>query len=520
MNIKRIAWIVYGLILMGSISCYDDKGHYDYKLVEQSMVIDGIDKGYSKAVGDVLEIIPTIVNYGDPVGDTARYEYWWTAQRELYREGVNNTQYVIGHGPSLYYQVDLPNISPDMYLIVFHMKDKKTEIEWTEMTNLTITGSLQKGWLLLTDKGGNAELNMYAQKSDGKMVLVKNILSKSGFPYTQGPRKIMYEKNMNTADGNKIWILTDAGAGWLTKEDYQWAEDQMMKYKMVEPVGDGYTCRNMQQYGMVIFQLEDEAYRGGFQAVNWQNLGAVYAGNVAVYDKGTSNFTVEPYVGGNYTNPMVAGGILYDRDNERFVYCAVTNSALPEECVRLSDKPDWQVDMKMLYMQSTISQDRIFALFENEGTDDVWQYELQLTIGISFVGGVPVMESKPVFNKRELLENAPHLKNARFRTYQMTKGYLYYIDGNTLYTWYDGAEHQIMTFSDEVTALHCQYVDGDPASSEYILVATYSDNSEIAEEERGDLYFYTTDGAASVNIAQRNHLKGVGKIVDIDYQLK
>lgn len=520
MKIKNCFWIAGLFLSLAVMSCYDDKGNYDYREIEQTYVFNGFENGYEKAVGDILEIYPTIVNGGDPLGDTARYEYRWTAQRELYREGVNNQQYVIGRGPNLYYQIDLPNIDPDQYLITLHMKDKESGIEWTKSTYLRITGSLQEGWLLLCDRKGKAELNIYARKSDESMMLMKNVLEKSGFPYITGPRKVMYEDNSNTSDGKKIWILTDGGTGWLTKGDYQWKEDQLMKYRMLEPVGNDYTCADITQFSMVVFQLEDDTHGNGVQTLNFQNAGSIFSGNIAVYDKGLSSFTVEPYVAGNYSNPTVAGGILYDRDNRQFVMCLVNAGTLPEECVRLSDNPKWNVGKKMLYMQSTASQNRSFGLFEVEGSDDVLECEFALNAEFSM--SIMNFVTKPVYNKDQIYPNATHLKNAKFRAYHMTEGYLYYVDGNTLYTWYEGQERVLRNFTDgEVTALHCQYVKtGDTKNSEYLLVATYQEDENVPEDKWGNLYFFATDGASPVNLSQKNKLTGVGKVVDIDYQLK
>lgn len=521
MKIKNCIGIIGLFLSLAVMSCYDDKGNYDYEEIEQTYVYAGFEiNGYEKAVGDILEIYPTIVNGGDRLGDTARYDYWWTAQRELYREGVNNQQYVIGHGPNLYYQIDLPNISPDRYMITLHMKDKESGIEWTKVTYLRITGSLQEGWLLLCDRQGKAELNMYASKSDGTMVLVKDMLEKSGFPYTTGPRKVMYEDNTNTLDGKKIWILTDEGTGWLTKGDFQWKEDQLMKYRMVEAVGNNYTCADMAQFGMVMFHFEDDAHGNGLQALSFKLMGPVYTGNIAVYEKGASRFTVAPYVGGNLTNPTVEAGIVYDRDNRQFVLCAVSGGAIPEECVRLSDNPKWKVGKELLYMQTTNSQNRTFALFKEEDSEDVMECEVEVKaeFDIAAMGFV----TKPVYNKDQVYPNAPHLKNAKFYAYHMTQGYLYYVYGNTLYTWYDGQERELKTFTDgEVTALHCQYVkSGNTQNSEYLLVATYKEDPDVPEDKWGNLYFFASDGAAAVNLSQKNKLSGVGKIVDIDYQLK
>ena len=520
MKIKNCFWIIGFFWSLALMSCYDDEGNYDYKDIEQTYVYDGFENSYQKSVGDLLEIIPTIVNAGDAWGDTARYEYWWTAQRELYRQGMNNQQYVIGQGPSLYYQIDLPDISPDKYLITLHMKDKETGIKWTKTTYLKITGSLPEGWLMLCDRKGKAELNMYARKSDGTMVLVKDMLEKSGFPYVGGPRKVVYEKNVNSTDGNKIWILTDQGTGWLTKGDYQWKEDQLMKYKMLTPVGEDYTCANIAVFNNVIFQMGDEAHGSGLQAYTPQNMGSIYAGNIAVYDKGTSGFSITPYIGGNYTNPTVMGGIVYDRDNRQFAYCSVNQGTLPEECIRLSDNPKWQVGKEMLYMQSTISNDRIFALFKAGESDDIMECELAIQSQFD----VPSLSFKsvPVYRSDRILPNATHLKNARFRAYHMTTGYLYYVEGNTLYAWYDGRERMLRTFDEEVTALCCEYVNdnGNTQESKYLLVATYKEDPALPEEKWGNLYFFTTDGEAAINLNQKNKVAGVGKVIDIDYQLK
>lgn len=519
MNIKNNGWLLLFFWIFFGTSCYEDKGNYDYQPANQTSALDGFAKDYKLAVGDILEIIPTILNSGDVLGDTARYDYWWTAQRSLHREGENNQQYVIGRGPSLFYQIDLPNISPDDYLIVFHMKDRKTQIEWTHARTLAITGSLQEGWLLLSDKGGNAELNMYARKSDGKVVLVKDLLEKSGFPYLRGPRQITYENNFTSSDGNKIWILTDEATGWLTKTDYQWRDDQLIKYKMVNPVGNNHVNADIKQYQSLIVLFDDKSV-GGFQARDYRNLGSIFGGNIAVYNKGEISFKVEPYVGGSYSNPMINAALLYDSDNQQFVWCPVVGNSTPEESVKLSGDTRWKVGKKMIYMQSVVKSGRIYALFEDpDVADAVWEYDME--IESRFDPASMGFVASPVIRGVRKLENASHLRQAKFIVYHMNDAYLYYTHDKTLYTHYNGDERPLKIYDDEITVLHTQYVgSGETQNMNYLLLGTYKEDPEAAQANLGDLYFFSTDASNPINLTQRNKVSGVGKVVDIDYQLK
>ena len=521
MNVKySIGFLLFLWVLAGT-ACYDDKGSYDYQPVQETYVASGIKISYQKAIGEILEIIPTIVNGGDNLGDTSRYEYRWTAQREIEREGEDNTLHVIGHGLSLYYRVELPKLShEDHYLVTLHMKDRVTGIDWTKTTLLTVTGDFPEGWLLLRDEGGKAELDIYAQKSDGSMMLVKDLLKYSGNPYLNGPRKVVYEDATGDSD-NVIWILTDAGTFYIDKKDYFWDETRMMKYIMVEIAGNDYTCEDLASiaFGTKTFQIMEDG--GGVQCRVITSKGGIYQGNVAAYQDGT-RFSVAPYFGhGQKRNPMFSSVLLYDTDHQQFVSCGGAMGESPKFCTAMTPESDWKIGKKMLYMQHA-ALNYTYALFGEEGSNDILQ--CKINFGMGFNPSTGAMGASITMGLKETLTGATHLKNARLRIYHSTTGHLYYVDGNTLYTWYDGHEQPLQTFTEEVTALHSQLTYATDTDAQkiqsYLLVATYAPRQDIEQDKWGTLYFYTVDQATPVNIREANRVTGVGKVIDIDYQEK
>ena len=144
---------IYSIFLLFSVvfltACYDDKGNYDYKDINEIKIsFDG--EGFlSKTFGEVLELKPTF-NI-DLSQNPDRYTYLWKLNDET-REGWDQPTFkwkideVVQHG----------NIS-------LEVTDKQTGVVYMERVTLEVVGVYENrcSWMILSDVGGKSQLSYF-----------------------------------------------------------------------------------------------------------------------------------------------------------------------------------------------------------------------------------------------------------------------------------------------------------------------------------------------------------------------
>ena len=144
---------IYSISLLFSVvfltACYDDKGNYDYKDINEIKIsFDG--EGFlSKTFGEVLELKPTF-NI-DLSQNPDRYTYLWKLNDET-REGWDQPTFkwkideVVQHG----------NIS-------LEVTDKQTGVVYMERVTLEVVGVYENrcSWMILSDVGGKSQLSYF-----------------------------------------------------------------------------------------------------------------------------------------------------------------------------------------------------------------------------------------------------------------------------------------------------------------------------------------------------------------------
>lgn len=148
---KKIAYILTGMCLLLFPACeIEDKGHYDYTPLNE-LTIEGIESAYHLlAQVDDLNIEPKIT--ASVPTDEANYEYSW-----FFCSGSDHQHTQISTEKDLHWSVTL---NPGNYTLYFQVKDKSSELQWIESTDITITTDYTTGFLLLGDEPGSDRLRM------------------------------------------------------------------------------------------------------------------------------------------------------------------------------------------------------------------------------------------------------------------------------------------------------------------------------------------------------------------------
>lgn len=491
-------------------SCFDDKGNYDYTNLNQ-VVITLPFTSATVARGEVLDVIPEVSLNGDTLGDHARYEYLW----KLFPTTLDGKEWILGNTRSLYYRMEMP---PGQYLLVYSIKDKETDLNWKESINVVVKSEISEGWLLLTavEEGGVvvADMDICAKKmTDGTYSVLKHILSKSGFPYRKGPRKVALRGTVQGGEisgiGTKIksvYVLTDEATGWLDYQTFTWKDDQLLRYQMLEPVSDNYTVEKI----VCLDQTKVFAFTADHNVIAYNSLtgGSVFGEKInTLMENGTSvDFEVAPFLGGSMVDVlgMLYPYLLYDQTHQQFMRCVFnpyySNTVV---CSRIPDNWGKPTGMDMRYMQPCGKEGAVYALLQ-DGSAVYQLYKFTVTSGI--VADEPYAV------------DAPHLTDDSHVVFQHEYGYLYYTSGSDLYTYRrDRGEMKVMTMNAPITALAAVHVPFglNDQIGRSVAIATYDDSKE--PDQGGRLTVIAPEPSRPESVSVVNVFNGLGKVKSIDY---
>ena len=154
--------MIYKIWLIGLLgiflfeSCYDDKGNYSYRAINEITVKhdffgDTTIRMYSFV--DTLRVFPEISTSVN--NDPDNYEYEWMA---VGGDQTIGGQYLLGKEKDLVYPITLPS---QRYRVYFKIKDKSTGLTTISSLSLQLSTLFSQGWLVLGEgDNGLAQLDM------------------------------------------------------------------------------------------------------------------------------------------------------------------------------------------------------------------------------------------------------------------------------------------------------------------------------------------------------------------------
>lgn len=220
---KYIILVVISLIFL---SCYEDKGNYIYKEINE-IKIEGLKSEVKYRMIDSLNINPIIKS---SMSDNQSYTYEWTATKLDGKLGFESKPIVIGQEKNLKYFVDLPI---GKYFIALNVKDNANGLIWSNRINLTVSSSTYRGWMILSDNEGKVKLDMIEDSSNRPMISF-DILSNSLLKQQYSPEKIQI-MSLDFGGNWEVFLLTGNGCSRLIAEDLTWEESNDFKYLMADP---------------------------------------------------------------------------------------------------------------------------------------------------------------------------------------------------------------------------------------------------------------------------------------------
>ena len=192
------------LLPLFCISCYDDKGNYDYHALNQAEVA-GIDSMYTAIFMEKLVITPTIQSE-----DKERvYDYIWMCyDKNDFRKSIDT----LSLEKDLDYTVLL---SLSSYQLIFAYRDRETEITKYVYSSLSVESQNSRGWYVLKEKEGGTDLDFFWKGKENTDLLQQT----QGKMLTGKPRSLGFVGNYTWANeeedkvetGNQCLLLASEG---------------------------------------------------------------------------------------------------------------------------------------------------------------------------------------------------------------------------------------------------------------------------------------------------------------------
>ena len=218
---KRIICICWGIILLGVVSCYDDKGNYNYHDINE------VSFGEVDSVRNVLLNIDTLkidalihMSNGDET-DLGRFQYVWVVAPQ----NNSNLKDTISTERVLNYFVTLSPNTYDLYLKVW---DQQTDVHWKKRFIITVGTPYSRGIMLIgEDMNGDANAQMISM-AGVDTVLSKDILKNSGLPSLRGPIAF-FHTGQQGEDYRQVWVLSETGSYYLDRETLKGSESNVFE---------------------------------------------------------------------------------------------------------------------------------------------------------------------------------------------------------------------------------------------------------------------------------------------------
>lgn len=470
---QNILFFLTSVFICLSVACYDDKGSYDYKDVNE-IGVDSLGKSHNLIFKkDTLKIIPELKFTQDSL-TLDRYGYEWVVvpSSSSSEEAVRK---VIGTERNLKYFVEL---EPGTYSLYLKVRDKQTGLLWMNYTTLVVRTEVGLGWLLLgEDAEGYANVDMIAMPND--TIVINNLLSNNGLPRLKGPKSIMYTGSPYAsylAPYEKLWIATEERSYYVNTSTFEGDQTNVFE-SMVYSYFDIPEHLNpvhllSQRVGGSMNSRRSVACAEGL-VFNISSL--LSSGDYANPLNRTANapeelFKAYPYIFASLGN--ISGGVLYDTDNNRFLrfsYSASTSTAMLDNS---DDAFPWiqPAGRTLVYGENTMdteggSPGNSFALMKDAGTGKYLIYKF-------YANGSSAQKRASY----EINSLATDIDKAEFYAFASNRSLLLYVVGKTLYA-YDykvGYEKLYsMNLPDEVSMMKFDVKSGYGGYND-LYIATYN----------------------------------------------
>ncbi len=170
----KIKYIFIFLSIAQLSGCYEDKGNYDYREINELEVL-GIDDRYDRDLDDNLVINPSLE--GTLYSDTSRFTYKWTFDGNVVSEEFDLDMIV--------------NLLPGLRKGKFVITDKATEVNSYKNFDLNVSSSTAGDlFMVLSKSRGKAELSYLRLDRENANFAVNFFEERFGQPFGTDPKQL------------------------------------------------------------------------------------------------------------------------------------------------------------------------------------------------------------------------------------------------------------------------------------------------------------------------------------------
>ena len=488
---RNSIYIIGILLLLGTISCYEDLGNYTYG-DKQIIMIDSLKKQYTGYSGDILKITPVITSDRDIVG------YEWSVYDSTAAAGKIT---ILDSVKDLDYTIVLPQ---GLYQLLFKVTDTEgyTEIA-TSLLNVYTTYS--EGFYVLKEIQGESDLDLY--------------------PTGKSPvRDLLYNLHNRRLEGKP--------EGLFIAPQHKYIDSVSQKEFVLFPISEQESPMIRLQDMQPVFSFEELFYSSPMMGEKPQKfINGSDVSQALLTDKHVYSYAcIYPNISGKFgdyayfetdmePSPYVALDrifpnliMFYDNLTGQFLNLNQFNmisrfkDTSPENQER-SVAP-YDLNCKMVYMRQVKAGQKAYAILQHKETAERYLVELQID---AFKGS----EINPIV-KVDTLPADLHIYQAENFTISENLVYLYYNVGCQIYL-YDiaaGTESplSIEIEGEKITMLDYLYWRKPPVTTQwdYFVTATYTQGNY-------KLYLFKTRGDQPDTSQEPILQQGEGKVKTVQY---
>ena len=499
-----LAWCV--------ISCYDDKGNYDYKEINE-LKISGIeDKVYYEKIAfvDSLKIYPEIESpwYND---DHERYQFTWKLIPSTADVNVDGDtiDYVVSQEKNLILPI---TEKVGTYRGFFIVSDPGNGISWYKNFYLRVRTLTSEGWMVLCDKGGESRLDIIFNVNENEDMIAHDLWQELNFR-TGKPIKLI--NSYRTGGGSARLFISEKGTYNMDKLDLHVGEDNNLRWEFgaqpekVEVRASGISQFGSQTSYWIVVDKNGDAYLNDKKI--W---GSIFDFPINKLE-GKTPFVAAPFVGVNYVSTYSGPSVMmYDETNKQFV--EVIDGASYPSVMKFNGTQLFsaQTGQDMVHLEST-KNGYNYAILRDPRTGKYFFYGIILN-----ASGKNTQEYYgEVFG--------PNLDRVKQFACHHMYPYLFYAVDNKVYQFDmshpDRAAKEVLSFPGETiqvikfTAFVAweAYKDWERARNYQLLVATNVEDKD--ENGCGIVRMYDVPNLMGDLVQKKEHM-GLGKIVDVTYR--
>lgn len=508
----------------GLFSCYDDKGNYDYREIDE-LTITGMPEEPVTALSKAENLVvrPTVTSKfdGEISADDPNYEFAYYYNKPAGSDFLE---------PSLLDSAMVKDLdilavmSPGAYTAWFKVKDLRTNIVTSTEFKIQISTSTTQGWLVLCEEGEDRKVRVDMLGEVGERIFVsRNVLD--FLPEMHGACQMYMQSNLGAYASPYLNLYSEDNSFriWSYNGDFSQRDYDDPRGVAFARFPEDFVVQEERNYACVVVTSNGDAYLRA-------NDNALYDFKINVDVPFTEpNYKVAPFVGFRWQSNGY-NGVLYDVTNKRFKYFmtyayGVANGTKylfdPKEPEAGAKLFDWTTGKDMVYMSGTNQgSGLVFALMK----DAAGQYSIYgITTG-QYMNS-PVQSTYIDIDA----SSAPGLANATHYVFHPTLPFLMYDNGSEVYL-YDMAARsakRVLTLSGEnITMLkfnklpstYVPYPENIPDYQYRLAVGSAQSGAEAGSE--GILRFYDVPEFAADLTQFGKTYSGFGIVKDIAYKAR